>query len=775
MEENKQAAGAGEEQQRVPAWKRKWVASRMAFESILFERELLTEKKEKNYKGIIFFSLIFAFELVLLWLYFLRNGSAMSMEDVQKLKITAAYFSSFTSGGFWDLLKNTGVSSINFDMPLYYVSFLPVLKYVTTDYSWALFLVNSFYLLAFLLAVYLLISRKRNFESALLGTAFAASLPFVIDLARHFSPQLATLAFVSLAYLCFIRSEEFEEPKWIFPMAVSISLGLLNDMLFVVYILPILPWLNYAFAGIYRANIVKGLLPGLILCVPFYLRIVMKATFLYFLNGPEFFKTQGFNLFWYLGPAADAVQLIFFALGAGAMLWMYYSLFMPYDKRKIVTKWFLTPYLVFWLIPFKSPEYIYPALVPFAVAMAIMTPHLIRRYMLGGVLLLSLLNQAGFLPEKSVKIKNRDISVIGLEKLPLKAEKLDEIMTLLKENVSGERQVISVFGESRYINTDTLGLLAGDYGLSGVRFVKYPEEFILFADVVIVKGADNLGRLSPFFHGFFKEKVSFNEKDISVFKREIPGSYLPGPAASFSLKAGSIAGVSFSNAVINARDFDEKRGVYKRADVSVSYAGLGEIDASGIELGFEDLCLINFENSPAVCGFSKVTVNAMMLTDYSLSRFIEKKFKSLKNVEVELDRGLSVSGLLRDKDFETRVEIKTGGGEIFFSVKKLEYRGWSPPKWLYNFMNFRVKESEMTIPVEVKQLRFRKSVLEVYPGGTRNPDNFDEEMDFPGKGSNGVSRGGARNSSRLKAGMKAVLRPNPGLNAPGEDPDEGSK
>jgi len=706
MEEKK-----GEEKQSVPQWKRKWIASRMTFESILFERELLTPKKEKSYKGIIYFILIFIFQIGLLFFYFFRNNGALSYIDIEKIKMAENYFSSIINSGFMEFLKSGNMSTA-WDMPFYYLTYIPIFKYITSDYSYSIFIVNSIYILLIMISIYLIINIKRNYQSALLGVAFASSMPYLINLSHHFSPQLATIAFVCLTYFFFIKSEEFEDNKWIFPMALSVSFGILTDKFFLFYVLPIVPWFVYVFGGIYRASLFKGFLPGIIFGIPFYLRLFVQLIIVSMTYGRDFIKNKNFNLFWYINPSINALHVIFFIIGIITLLWMYYSLFMPYERRKIVGKWFFLSYIAFWILPIKRPEYIYPALIPFAISTAIMTPSMIRKFLLYFFLGISFINQTGIITEKYINFNGNKINIIGLPEIPSKKEKLDNIMILLKENISGVK-IVGIYGENNYINANTLKAMSLKYKINDVKFINCPEEFSFLPDILIVKGADNIQRLPKEFFLLFKEKINFNNRDISIFIKDIPEQYIIKEIKKYPIKNMSFAGINFADIFIDGLGFDEVRKVYKDASIYISYATHDEIDAYGINLKANDFCIARIEDKFIICGFSGLKIENLKITDFSLARYIEKKFPMLKNFSVEIDRYIEISGDLNGRNLLMRGNININKSDIVFSFNMFSYNGYELPDWLYHFLNFKIDFKELPVSIKINNIKYKKALLEI--------------------------------------------------------------
>jgi len=256
------------EDQNLPEWRKKFLATRMTFESILFERELLVPQKEKFSTGLLWLGGIWLLHALLLAQWALRRGYFFTQADAVSFNAVLHYASYLQTQGLWALVKPE-FSGLSLNPPLYYLAYVPVLKYLTSDLNLALIAVNSFFLLVIALSVFLAVRKSRPNSSGWLGAAFALALPFVQEAARRPSPELALLAMVAAMYSCYIRSDEFEHAKWTFAFALCASLGFYSHQFFWLYFLPLLPFIGAGFASPYsRDELFKGMFPGVVLNLP---------------------------------------------------------------------------------------------------------------------------------------------------------------------------------------------------------------------------------------------------------------------------------------------------------------------------------------------------------------------------------------------------------------------------------------------------------------------------------------------------------------------------
>jgi len=254
-----------EERSDLPPWRRKLLATRMAIESILFERELQQTKKESPSKGFLVLGAIWLFNALLLAQWALRRGYFFNQADAESFGGVLRYAAYFRAEGFWALVKPE-FADLTLNPPLYYLAYVPVLNYLTSNLNLALILVNSFFLLVLALAVFLAVRESRPNPAAWFGAAFALALPFVMETARRPSPEMALMALVAATYACYIRSDEFMSPKWSLAFAVCLGLGFFSHSAFWIYALPLVPFIMSGLANPNaRDELFKGFFPGFVL------------------------------------------------------------------------------------------------------------------------------------------------------------------------------------------------------------------------------------------------------------------------------------------------------------------------------------------------------------------------------------------------------------------------------------------------------------------------------------------------------------------------------
>ncbi|MCX5786102.1 MAG: hypothetical protein NTX59_10475 [Elusimicrobia bacterium] len=632
------------EEKKQLSWKEKFLANRATFESVLFEKELVMPAREKLSVGLLGAAGIWLLGVLLLAQWAFRQGCFFSAADASGFERINAYAAHLSSGGFWSLFKPM-ISGFELDPnpPLYYLSYFPVFKFLTSDLTSAMLAVNSFYLLVIALSIFLAVKKSRNNFSGWLGTAFTMAMPFTLEVARHPEPELAAMAMAAAAYSCYINSEDFEHSNWSFWSSVFFSLGFFAHRHFWVYALPLAPFIMPAMAGyLARNEILKGLLLGLALNLQWY-SVFLVSRFLGFYR-PE---SQSAGFWTSFGLSVQAASLPFFIIGGLALLWMYFSVFMPYANKKVVAAWFWVPYLALtYLVGTTDPKLFYPALFPLAIAAAVMTPNFIRKYLFWLALGLTFLNQSGLVAPFSFG----RYFVAGLEAPQQDEQRGAEILESLTSQGPGPSRVL-VAGGGNSFNSASFSLLAGERGVAkNMVFYNRSDLAPAFADYIVYRtpsyGAvpsrpmpaqvpyqgpmairrpfgretDNTevghklktepaepkerGPLAEsdlssvfsesWFDLLFEETREFELKDTSkvLLYAKRRQTKEPFAAGKYTIKKYEIGGLNLENAKLTLKNFDPQKGIYSNALVFAPSASYEGIDIYGLALELTDLRIV---------------------------------------------------------------------------------------------------------------------------------------------------------------------------------------
>lgn len=707
------------EDQNLSPWRKKFLANRMTFESILFEKELMMPHKEKLSVGLLGLAGIWLFHALLLAQWALRRGYFFTQADSDSFNALLRYADYLQSQGFWALIKPE-FSGLSLNPPLYYLSYVPVLNYITRDLNLALILVNSFFLLILGLAVFLAVRRSRPTLAGWLGAAFALALPFVLETARRPSPDLALLAMVAALYACYIRSDDFEHPKWTFAFAVFMGLGFYSHRFFWLYALPLVPFIVAGFASPYtRDELFKGFVPGALLNLPWYLFLAaaLAAGFVP-LWGP-------YNGFWhYFGLGAASAGLPLFALGAVGLTWMYFSVFMPYEKKGVVAAWCWAPYLLLtWLVRGSHPELLYPALLPFAVALPVMTPHKLRRYLLIFVLALGAVNQCGFV--RTVSLGHYPVA--GLPVPPSKEYRAAELLGLVRSNLPAAGGLVGIYGADAAFNSGSLRFAVAK-DAAPVKFSDDPA--CPACAFLLVYKAPRFGeppspstlaflklKTEPWFPGLFEKKAELDFADSSRAEvyAKLPGRIQFLEEGSHRVRNLSFGGLKIDEGTLTLKDFDPATGVYGKAELFAPYAVVRGKDIYGLTADISGLSVASPGLDPFVpSGVTGIKVRSARISSYAVESYLAERFPVLSGIKVTLDKTLEVSAQARGRDLEANFSLFVVKDSVL-EARPLEFTlgPVTAPDYLLNLFTFRVDLSDNPYGIKVSRLKIDGQMMEL--------------------------------------------------------------
>ena len=703
----------------LTGWRRKFFASRMAIEGILFERELLQPQKEKLSTGLLVTGAIWLFCALLLAQWALRRGYFFGQADAESFSAVLRYAAYAKAEGFWALFKPE-FADLSLNPPLYYLAYVPVLGYVTSNLNVALILVNSFFLLVLAQSVFLAVRANRPNSAGWYGAAFALALPFVMETARRPSPELALLALTAALYCCYIRSEDFAHPKWSLAFALTLGLGFYAHRFFWLYALPLVPFILSGLANPNsRDELFKGFFLSTVLNLPWYaFALAAAAAGLVPLRGDY----HGFWHYFKLGMGAAGLPL--FWLGAAGLGWMYFSVFMPYDKKKIVAAWFWVPYVALaWGVRGTRPELFYPALLPFAVAVPVMTPHNARKFFLVFVLALGAVNQSGFVRP----VPGGEYPLFGLPLPPAADYRSAEIMDLVEKSAPPGGGFAGVYGDGA-LNAASLRFAASG-GKVPLKFSDEPAcpacAFALVHKTPRFGGAAPAAekafaaaRSAPWFDQVFEKKAEFALADTSkaevYVKRPPAQKYLD--EGNFSVTGLKLGPLSMDEAALTLKNYDAAAGAYASAYVFAPAAQLYGGDVYGLTLEIKDLAPGGPGLAPFVpAGVASVKVRSAKISEYAVERFLAGRLPFLEDLKVGLNDNLSLEAVARGRRLsaEFALSVKDGGvleaRPLSFSLGPV-----AVTPYLLKLFTFRFDFTGNPYGIRVGGLRISRQLLELY-------------------------------------------------------------
>jgi hypothetical protein len=713
------------EQEHEVTFKNKFYAARMAFESILFEKELAGPKKEDWKKGPLGLAVLVLVSCVFLWQWKARQGDLFSAEEAARVTVVQKYMADYEAEGPAALLGTGAVKGGAAQPPLYYLSYLPVLKFVTADIGTAVFLVNAFYLALLLSFVYYALRRHRNTVSSLTAAAAAASFPFVLECARSLSPQIATLAFTAGFWCFYLNSDDFEKPKPLFWMGLMFSCGVLTDVFYWVYILPLLPMMIAVASGhLNRAEMLKGLLPGILAGVPWYTMNAVSFYGAWLARSAAGADLSRWDKFWWLLKASAAeMHLVFFVLGAAAMIWMYYSVFMPYQGKEKVGLWFAVPYLFFTLLGLREVEYMYPALLPFAIALGVMVPGKLR-YPAGALAaVLMLINGSGlvgvkYLPGVSLA------PVFGSAVVVSGGDFSEKFLAAVRPAAEGRRSaVVCLVGGGDYLNSDTIRVMLSRRGFAGVKVVNSGAGLASFCDVLALtpsaspEAAATSSRIlaASWLRLAFEESppVSLPSGDTRLYykRRVLPFDHGEGV---FRYPRLDIGGLRLRDVVIRTRGFDAASGRYPKADISAVYGSYGDMDIHMFSATAANFSYAVENGAPVVLSASPIKITGAKIPDFAVSRLLENSGFPATGIDASFGDGtLVVSGTMGDKPVEAELEVRLEGRKVLLSPRSVRIgeTGFEP-KYI-PLLRYSFDLDELPVNITFDSLSIRPAMAEI--------------------------------------------------------------
>ncbi len=691
MEENKEGL--------LSSFRKKFFATRIAVESILFDGEKKKEEK-KDYKAYLYFlSIVFAYILLNLLKH---SRELLTLESWKKIE----YLNHYLSADIKTILTVSDVSFLNLDMPLYYILHIPLINIFNLNPISSIFIVNSFLILLSTIGIYLTVYDNRNKKAAFTSVIIFLSMPFVYEVYHNFSPVLLTITLVIWSYYLYIKSEINLKTSFIPLFVITVSAGFLSDKFFVFYIIPLLGYINYLFLTVYSHYIVKFLIPSIIISFIFYIRFIVLKIIAHILTPLEI---PFFNFALPLNQLINSISLIYFIILFIFFILTITSPYIVYEPRKILNKLFYYPIFIYIIFPIFEKKFLYPTIVPFIILSSISIIPLIRKYFLYAVSFITIIFIFSILPE--VKYKNKLLIGFNSKKEELiiirnifaslnENLKINDILIEALKNIKKENIVVNIDLEKDFINYYSLNNLKEKYGIENVRFVKYPSFLLNFADYIITdKEQYNLEN--------FKEISKI--KNIKILKKNIFLNFEKEITEPAGIKELKINGIKMEDIKISFFDYNTLSKTYKYAIIRVGYSNIYGADIYGITLKLED---VRVSNSPTIIeSFSKINVLSAKISDFSLAKAIENRFK-LKNLEVEFSNEIIRSEFqINNKTIVIYFSFNYLGNTILLGTEYIKIGTHSIPKFLCRFLKFKYDFNNSNIPISFNDIVFGEKII----------------------------------------------------------------
>lgn len=573
-------------------FKEKFLATRLAIESVLFEKEVSSEKKpDKRYYRIIFYLFVLHFFINLYYFYFNNDLTQYFLYNLNYSQIS-----------FKEILFHTDILSDNFEMPLYHILF-KLISFVIDITPWTVFCFNIIISFLGLTGYYLLITKTKNEQTAVIAIAVLLSTPFFIEISRHNSSQLLTFTSLVWTYYYFVKMKIDEQYKSVPYFVFFYSIGLLSDKFFLVYTLPCFSLLSFLLSTVYASYIITIFIPAALISVIFYIRFLIIFIIKYSFGTITF---SYFNLKEIFEIYADSFGLIHLLIIVPFFIWMVFSVYNVYVSKKEILGWIVYPLFLFFLILPQSDlvRFTIPAVI---VGFSVMLFGNIRNYFLYFFVVIIFISGLNIFP-----VKIREYHLWGYTDKMLGDDKIIRhilyALSLERYNKSFGMPVSLKFYEKNF-RANAFNIFKRRYLLDNIRFYDFPEELLPFSCYVITdKKSVYLKDFEDIliYKGIYLLKNPFCEKTIV--------SNINNP---INIKVNDL---DILDMKINInRSSDSVDGVY----LDIGYLGYKGIDLYGVKLKLKDI-YINTNYKYLLSGFSYVDVISAIINQYSVDAFLTK-------------------------------------------------------------------------------------------------------------------------------------------------------
>ena len=698
MEENKTGF--------LESFRKKVLANRIAIESVLFDKDKPKEKEKKDHKHWFYFVLAISIHILINIFYYYKSSGLLSYSDLKSLD----YVSRYLNSNLISILTSSDITYFNFDMPLYYLSFIPFVKFFNMGYVSSMFVINSLTIAIISLGIYLLLLESRNKKTALFGVITFLSFGGVFEISRKFSPVLFTMLFVTWSYYLYIKTEKLEKTNLIPIFLIFFSLGFLSDKFFIFYVFPMFGFISYLFTTVYFHLVIKILLPVFLISLIFYIRFIILGFIYYIFEHKAVFL----NFKFYFNSLIDFVGIVYFVFLLIFFLWTLSASYMKYEPRKVLVKWLFYPVLLFSIMSFQNPYLIYPCIIPLVVGGSVTVFGQIRKYVLYFTIII------GFLSGLSIigRIDYNGVRLFGIEKNAFEKYGIKNIILAIKEDLRIEKITqevknkdisgditVSVNLNDEVINYYTLNSIKDKYEVDNIRFVKYPESMSYFSDYVITDKEEIFDSLKGIFEELFKiGKIRVLKKKI-FYASELPQNI-------YKIGEIRIGDLILKDVEVDVFGFDEKKNIADYAIMSANYANYRGIDIYGLKLNLKKF---RFSQSfpTFVSGFSLVEILNAKISDFSLIRSIEDNLK-LDNFEMEfLKNVVKLKFNFLGQEIKIYALLNLNNNNLYFKVLNVEVGYLGMPGFLCSFMNFNYDLNKSSIPIKLNKIQIANGIIEI--------------------------------------------------------------
>jgi len=291
--------------------------------------------------------------------HWVRNDTRpLAWDEAIHTSIALEYRHRIAEEGFFSILKP---ATFNYP-PLYHLTLAPVLS-IPQEVADAGAIINFFYLAILIISLFLLADFMMGRWAAISAAFLVSAYPIFQKMACFNLLDVALSAWVALAMLCLVRSEDFSKLGWSAGFGAAAAMAQLTKWPALGYLLA--PLIYVFVRGMRRKNF-KGLLISClafgVLVAPWYLynwipvlrRVIGVANMA---PAADIALPPGMKFLWYPAALFEQLNLTFVLLLLPGLL-----VFVWRPKVLVITLWFLGSLFFFSLIKNQNIRYTMPAL-----------------------------------------------------------------------------------------------------------------------------------------------------------------------------------------------------------------------------------------------------------------------------------------------------------------------------------------------------------------------------------------------------------------------------
>jgi len=375
-----------------------------------------------------------------------------------------------------------------------------------------------------------------------------------------------------------------------------------------------------------------------------------------------------------------------------------------------------------WGLRDSHAQLLYPAMLSFAISIAIMTPHQARKFLLVFVLALGAVNQSGFVRPFTAG----NYPVAGLPLPPASDYRAAEIMKLVKDNAPAEGGLAGVYGDADF---NSASLRYADSGPAPVRFEDSPAcpacSFLLihrtppFGQELTAGEKDfEAIRASGWFSSLFDRRGELQLADGSKAEVyvKVPSTLKFLSEGAYTVRRLKLGPLKIDDGSLTLSRFNEATGAYDKAELFVPVAELMGGDVYGLTLDIRGLTLAGPSLSPLVpAGLRSIKLTSARISSYAVERFLSARFPILKDLQVKLDKTLQVSGVANGRVLDAEFALSvTGGGVLEVKPVSFSLGPVTLPSYVLGLFSFRQDFTDNPYGITLSGLKVKGQMIELY-------------------------------------------------------------